>query len=120
MRNRSVDRNMVIAIACGGFVIAIYGILQTAFRFWFIHTILFEDYIKETIVTTFAGFTVMLFAVVYGAVILSKKQANFEQIWEENCKSMVKLFLSAVDDDFIIMNRIFEKLDSEGFDSSRE
>ncbi|MDE2591058.1 MAG: hypothetical protein KGL95_15480, partial [Patescibacteria group bacterium] len=69
----------------------------------------------------YAGFVSVFFALCYALFYArGKKRINLEQIWEENRESVVKFFLTVVDDDVNSMTPILEKLELEGFDFNSE
>lgn len=104
MNRTRFDENIVMGIVGGGIV----SVLSAAFE---------TDIHKEL-----SGIGVMVFAVIYAGVMRMsrKKRMSMEQTWEENRESVVRFFLSAVDDDVIAMTHIFEKLELKGFDFNKE
>lgn len=104
MNRRRFDENIVIGILSGGIV----SVLSEA--------------VQHNIVAEIGGLACLIFALGYALSVKFKKKQSieFEQVWEENRNFIVNSFLSVVDDDFTIMNDIFERLELEGFDFNTE
>jgi len=117
---RSFDQSFVIAIFSGGIVFGLSSILDTWYRFSITQELSTDTYRDEINLAIFVGLPIMLFALFYAIFTLRKKQFTIDKIWEDNHKSVVKHCLSLIDDDFTVMNWVFQKLESENFDFSRD
>ncbi len=106
-------REMVIAIISGGFVVTFQAAAHQLFGYF--------PNIPSEITKEYSGIAVVLFGFSCAMIlVIRKNKSRYEQKWEENRKSIVKFMLSAVDEDFIAMKPIIEKLQSRGFDFNNE
>jgi hypothetical protein len=101
---RHFDENIIIGVLSGGIV----SVLSEA--------------VQRNVIAEAGGLACVVFALGYAIYVklINKKQTEFEQIWKENRKSVLNSLLSKVDDDFLVMNEIFEKLELQGFDFKTE
>lgn len=116
MGKRSFDQGLIIGLVSGGFVLIVNEIIQGLLRFSFTNVL---SYDSNEYSAMFGGIVILLIALIV-AIITKRKTLDFEQTWERNHESVVKYFLSMIDDDVDTMNWIFEKLKSEGFDFNKE